>query len=116
MDVRMPRVDGIKACEQIRAFPGGRDIAVVFVSAQRDVETFDRALAAGGDDFLTKPFRPYEELKHQRDHLQRIERSAGAIDSAGRRPRARTDVSGANSRGDTLAPTHDHEPARHQQR
>ena len=96
MDVRMPRVDGITACEQIRALPGGRDIAVVFVTAQRDVETFDRALAAGGDDFLTKPFRPdelivrvqtalrlrriasertelYEELKHQRDRLQRIE-------------------------------------------
>jgi signal transduction histidine kinase len=96
MDIRMPKVDGIVACERIRAQPGGRDIAIVFVTAQRDVETFDRALAAGGDDFITKPFRPgelivrmqtalrlrriaserndlFEQLKHQRDQLQRLE-------------------------------------------
>lgn len=96
MDIRMPTVDGITACERIRALPGGGDIAMVFVTAQRDVETFDRALAAGGDDFITKPFRPSElivrvqtamrlrriaverselvaQLKHQRDVLQRLE-------------------------------------------
>jgi len=68
----------------------------VFVTAQRDVETFDNALAAGGDDFITKPYRPselvvrvhtalrlrrlatergelYAQLKRQRDDLQRLE-------------------------------------------
>jgi signal transduction histidine kinase/PAS domain-containing protein len=96
MDVRMPNVDGIAACERIRAMPGGSDIAIVFVTAQRDVDTFDRALAAGSDDFITKPFLPaellvrvqtalrlrkiaierselYAQLKHQRDALQRLE-------------------------------------------
>ena len=96
MDVRMPQVDGIAACERIRALPGGSDIAIIFVTAQREVEVFDRALKAGGDDFITKPFRPTElalrvqtalrlrhiaierselvsELKHQRDALQRVE-------------------------------------------
>jgi signal transduction histidine kinase len=96
MDVRMPEVDGITACERIRARPGGDAIAIIFVTAQRDVETFDRALAAGGDDFITKPYRPAElivrvqtalrlrriaiergelfaQLKQQRDALQRLE-------------------------------------------
>jgi signal transduction histidine kinase len=96
MDVRMPAMDGIAACERIRALPGGDTIAVIFVTAQRDVETFDRALAAGGDDFITKPYRPAElivrvqtalrlrriavergelfaQLKQQRDALQRLE-------------------------------------------
>jgi len=89
-------VDGITACERIRAQPGGDASAIVFVSAKRDVDTFDRALAAGGDDFITKPFRPadllgrlhtalrfrriatertglYAQLKHQRDQFQRLE-------------------------------------------
>jgi signal transduction histidine kinase len=35
---------------------------VVFLTAQRDVDTFDRALQAGGDDFLTKPVQPSELL------------------------------------------------------
>jgi two-component system sensor histidine kinase/response regulator len=96
LDVRMPGIDGLAACAQIRALPGGDDVAIVFVTAQREVETFDRAIAAGGDDFLTKPFRPselvvrvraalrarvlagersdlYDEIKRQRDALQRLQ-------------------------------------------
>ena len=96
LDIRLPHIDGIVACERIRAMPGGSDIAILFVTAQRDVETFDRARAAGGDDFITKPFVPAEllvrvqtalrlrnvaierselsaQLKHQRDTLQRLE-------------------------------------------
>jgi two-component system sensor histidine kinase/response regulator len=60
LDVRMPGMDGIAAAQRIREAPGGTEIPIVFVTAQRDVETFDRARIAGGDDFITKPFRPAE--------------------------------------------------------
>jgi signal transduction histidine kinase len=60
LDVRMPEMDGFVVCERIRALPGGADVPIVFLTALRDVETFDRALRAGGDDFLTKPVRPTE--------------------------------------------------------
>jgi len=96
LDVRMPGVDGPAACERIRALPGGRDTPIVFVTAQRDVDTFDRTVRAGGDDFMTKPFRPnelvarvqaalklrqlaterselYRQIKQQRDDLQRVQ-------------------------------------------
>lgn len=96
LDVRMPDVDGPTACERIRALPGGRDVPIVFVTAQRDVETFDRTMRAGGDDFMTKPFRPselvarveaalklrklaterselYAQVKEQREDLQRLQ-------------------------------------------
>ncbi|MEO7732676.1 MAG: response regulator [Kofleriaceae bacterium] len=96
LDIRMPGMDGITVCERIRALPDGDRAAIVFVTAQRDVDTFDRALRAGGDDFITKPFRPSEllvriqtalrlrqmtserdvlsvELKRQRDELQRLQ-------------------------------------------
>ena len=96
LDVRMPEVDGPAACTQIRALPGGRDVSIIFVTALRDVETFDRTVLAGGDDFLSKPFRPneliarveaglklrklaaerselYSQVKHQRDDLQRLQ-------------------------------------------
>jgi len=96
LDIKMPRMDGVEACRQIRARPGGRDVPVVFLTALRDVETFDRAQLAGGDDFMTKPYRPtelvvrveaalrlrrvasernelYALVKHQRDDLQRVQ-------------------------------------------
>jgi two-component system sensor histidine kinase/response regulator len=60
LDVRMPGMDGFAVCERLRALPRGADTPVVFLTALRDVETFDRALRAGGDDFLTKPVRPTE--------------------------------------------------------
>jgi len=60
LDVRMPGLDGFAVCERIRALPTGADTPVLFLTAARDVDTFDRALRAGGDDFLTKPVRPTE--------------------------------------------------------
>lgn len=60
LDVRMPGTDGFAVCSRIRALPGGQETPIVFLTALRDVDTFDRALRAGGDDFLTKPVRPTE--------------------------------------------------------
>jgi two-component system, sensor histidine kinase and response regulator len=60
LDVRMPGTDGFAVCARIRALPDARDTPVVFLTALRDVDTFDQALRAGGDDFLTKPVRPTE--------------------------------------------------------
>lgn len=96
LDVRLPGIDGFAACERIRATPRGKDTPVIFLTGMRDVETFDRALRAGGDDFLSKPVRPtelvvrvkaaltlrkvrselnehYELLKRQRDDLMRVQ-------------------------------------------
>jgi signal transduction histidine kinase len=96
LDVRMPGIDGPTACKRIRALPGGADVPILFVTALRDVETFDRTVLAGGDDFLTKPFRPneliarvqaalklgrlaaersglYTQVKQQRDDLLRLQ-------------------------------------------
>lgn len=60
LDVRMPDMDGPATCRRLRALPGGQDVPVVFLTASRDVETFEAALAAGGDDFVTKPVQPTE--------------------------------------------------------
>lgn len=62
MDVRMPGLDGIGACKAIRALEAGKRTPILFVTALRDVDTFDGAILAGGDDFLSKPIRPTELL------------------------------------------------------
>ena len=57
MDLRMPEMDGCEATRRIRASEGGRDVKIVGVSASAFEEDRREALAAGADDFLTKPFR-----------------------------------------------------------
>lgn len=60
LDVRMPGMDGFVTCTKLRQLPGSDDVPILFLTAQRDINTFERALQAGGDDFLTKPLSPTE--------------------------------------------------------
>ena len=70
LDVRMPGLDGFDTLERLRALPHGPDVPVVFLTALDDEETHRRALAAGADDFLTKPLRPTELLIRVRSLLR----------------------------------------------
>jgi DNA-binding response OmpR family regulator len=60
LDVRMPEMDGFAVCERLRTLPQGAETPILFLTALRDVDTFDRAIRVGGDDFLTKPLSPTE--------------------------------------------------------
>jgi two-component system, sensor histidine kinase and response regulator len=60
LDVRMPGMDGFETCRRMRSLPRGLDVPIIFLTASRDVDTFDRAQACGADDFVTKPVQPTE--------------------------------------------------------
>lgn len=53
LDLGLPDVDGFELCQQLRARTSA---PIVVLTAQRDDDSRDRALAAGADDFLSKPF------------------------------------------------------------
>lgn len=55
MDVMMPVLDGLSACSQLRAMPGGEVIPVVMISVLDDYRTVGRAFEAGATDYVTKP-------------------------------------------------------------
>jgi CheY-like chemotaxis protein len=60
LDVMMPGMDGVEACQRIRKELGNRELTVVFVTALSDRESRMRAKLAGADDFLVKPIDSFE--------------------------------------------------------
>jgi two-component system chemotaxis response regulator CheY len=56
VDAAMPVLDGYEFVRKLRNMPGGDRPRVVFCSTEQDVALIARAMHAGADDFLVKPF------------------------------------------------------------
>jgi len=70
LDMRMPGVDGIEVCKQLKSRVEIRDIPVIFLSASRDFWDRLESLEAGAVDFVNKPFRREELLARLKTHLE----------------------------------------------
>jgi len=64
LDLMMPGLSGFEVCARVKTDPQTGGIPILFVTALDETGHKERALAAGGDDFLTKPFERSELLAH----------------------------------------------------
>ena len=55
MDLSLPEMDGLEVTRILRATPEGGNIPIIALTAHAQASDRDRALAAGCDDFDTKP-------------------------------------------------------------
>lgn len=87
LDVMMPRMDGFATCRELRT--RGVTVPVIFLSAKGDIVDKGIGFAAGGDDYMTKPFDPRELLMHIEAHLRRAH-----MDVASAKPEPKTLILG----------------------
>lgn len=60
LDLMLPYFDGIQIVGMLRGNPAWRTVPVMLLTARAQAATVARALDAGADDYITKPFQPVE--------------------------------------------------------
>ena len=74
LDLVLPDGDGVEVCRSLRQWS---DIPVIVLSAVGDEDAKVRALEAGADDYVTKPFGPRELIARLEAALRRVGAGAG---------------------------------------
>ena len=83
LDIMMPKMSGFEVCKTLKRNPNTRQIMILMVTALNEMGDIERAVAAGCDDFLSKPVNKIElvkrveimlKLRHVTDELERLRR------------------------------------------
>jgi CheY-like chemotaxis protein len=69
LDIAMPDRDGLDLCRELKSDPKTKGIPVFVVSARPGRDVVERALAAGAEQFIRKPFENVELIERIRDRL-----------------------------------------------
>ena len=72
LDVMMPEMDGIEACEQIRKNPDLSDTIITFLTARGEDYSQMAGFEAGADDYITKPIKPKVLVSKVKALLRRL--------------------------------------------
>ena len=74
MDVMMPNMDGIEACEKLRSDEKFNDTIIMFLTARGEDYSHVAAYDAGADDYVTKPVKPKVLVSKVRGLLRRLQK------------------------------------------
>lgn len=74
MDVMMPEMDGIEACEILRKDPKFNNTIIMFLTARGEDYSYVAAFDAGADDYVTKPIKPKILVSKTKALLRRLKK------------------------------------------
>ena len=74
MDVMMPNMDGIEACEKLRSDDKFNDTIIMFLTARGEDYSHVAAYDAGADDYVTKPVKPKVLVSKVKGLLRRLKK------------------------------------------
>lgn len=95
LDIMMPKLSGFEVCKTLKRNPQTKQIMILMVTALNELGDIERAVAAGCDDFLSKPVNKLELIKRVENMLKlrqvtdELERLRRYIDSMEEMPRGR---------------------------
>ena len=72
LDVMMPEMDGIEACEKLRLIPELSETVITFLTARGEDYSQVAGFEAGADDYITKPIKPKVLISKVKSLLRRF--------------------------------------------
>jgi CheY-like chemotaxis protein len=90
LDIMMPKLSGFEVCKALKKNPATRQIKILMVTALDEQGDIDRAVAAGCDDFLSKPINKVTltirvqnmlKFRHVVDELERLKRYIDGVEN-----------------------------------
>lgn len=75
LDVMMPGDSGFEICRKLKADPSTAEITIIMLTAQAQERDREEGVAAGADDYFTKPFSPVGLLYKVEEVFARTEAS-----------------------------------------
>ncbi|PIR50083.1 response regulator [Candidatus Peregrinibacteria bacterium CG10_big_fil_rev_8_21_14_0_10_54_7] len=84
LDLFIPQMDGFKVCQRLKASPDTAHVKVVVITGHPEPENLAKAMAAGADEVMTKPFR-LAELGEVVEGLLDVRRDQQFYPGVGRR-------------------------------
>jgi len=72
LDIMMPEMDGIEACEKIRKIPALEHVIIAFLTARGEDYSQVAGFDAGADDYITKPIKPKVLVSKIKSLLRRL--------------------------------------------
>ena len=79
LDLLMPKMTGLEACQRLKQTPQTGDIPIIVVTAVGQVTTKEAVLTSGADDFVTKPIQP-DDLRVRVEAMLKVRRIRQDLD------------------------------------
>ena len=81
LDIMMPEMDGIEACEKIRKINSLENVIIAFLTARGEDYSQVAGFEAGADDYITKPIKPKVLVSKIKSLLRRLKTEKNSEDS-----------------------------------
>jgi len=81
LDIMMPKMDGIEACEKIRKIASLEEVLIAFLTARSEDYSHVAGFDAGADDYITKPIKPKVLVSKIKSLLRRLKTNTKTEDN-----------------------------------
>lgn len=76
LDIMMPQMTGFEVCKKIRSQKALRSVPIIMLTAKGQKQDAEQGLKLGADDYIIKPFDPYDLAEQVRSMIEKTQQAS----------------------------------------